>query len=135
MTQPTPEPGAPIRVLIVDDTSVMRDALSLFVGQWPEFEVAGTACNGAEGVLAAQTLRPDVVLMDLRMPELDGIEATRELRRLTPEIVVVMLSAYGDQTLVDEAMDAGAMGFLHKGSPPQQLRNAIKSAVDQRTVA
>ena len=94
----------PIRVLVADDQRVVRDGLVLLLGLLPQVEVVGTAANGEEAVDQATTQRPDVVLMDLRMPRCDGVEATRRLRERAPAIKVIVLTTYADDRSVIEAL-------------------------------
>lgn len=105
------------RVLIVDDEEEMRDALTLLLSS-AGFDVVGTADNGREGVDLAAFLRPDLVVMDLRMPMMDGIEATRLIKEQNPWIQVLILSAYEDVELRSAASDAGIYCYLIKGMSP-----------------
>ena len=119
-----------IRVLIADDQRVVREGLAMVLGLLPGVEVVGVACDGHEAVELAVSLRPDVVLMDLRMPRCDGAEATRLLRDRAPGVRVVVLTTYADDRSVIDALRAGARGYLTKdagatesgrpsnGSPP-----------------
>ena len=100
--------SGPIRVLVADDQRVVRDGLVLLLGLLPQVEVVGTAADGEEAVDQAAALRPDVVLMDLRMPRCDGVEATRRLREREPGIKVIVLTTYADDRSVIEALRAGA---------------------------
>ena len=104
-----PGPG-PIRVLIADDQRVVRDGLSMLVGLIDGVEVVGTACDGAEAVRLAEDHRPDVVLMDLRMPGTDGIAATADLRQRLPATRVLVLTTYADEVAIVPALRAGARG-------------------------
>jgi DNA-binding NarL/FixJ family response regulator len=130
---PTPAPG-PVRVLIADDQRVVRDGLVLLIGLLPEVEVAGTAADGAEAVERARTLRPDVVLMDLRMPRCDGVEATRQLRELDPGIRVIVLTTYADDRSVIDALRAGARGYLTKDAGAEEIRQALVQVVSGQAV-
>ena len=99
-----------IRVLAADDQRVVREGLAMLLGLLPDVEVVGTAADGEEALTLAGELRPDVILMDLRMPRVDGVEATRRLRASHPEIKVVVLTTYADDRSVIDALRAGALG-------------------------
>jgi DNA-binding NarL/FixJ family response regulator len=116
-----------IRVLVVDDDPLVRSALTLMLGGQPDVEVVGEAGNGREGVLLVDSLRPDVVLMDIRMPVLDGLAATRELLRRPEPPHVIVLTTFDADTHVVEALGAGADGFLLKDTPPAQILDAIRA--------
>ncbi len=117
-----------IRVLLVDDHAVVRRGLSAFLTTYPEIEVVGEAASGAEGItLAAQTL-PDVVLMDLVMPEMDGIEATRRIKAISPSTHVIVLTSYSEDERIFPAIKAGALSYLLKDVGPDDLVRAIKAA-------
>ena len=110
------------RVLIVDDTEYVRDGLRMALDPAPGIEVVGEAADGAAGVAAAERLRPDVVLMDVRMPVLDGIEATRAIVALDgPPVRVLMLTTFDLDEYLFEALDAGVSGFTLKDTPPDEL--------------
>ena len=119
-----PGPG-PIRVLIADDQRVVRDGLSMLVGLIGGVTVAGTACDGAEAVRLAGADRPDVVLMDLRMPGPDGIAATADLRQRLPATRVLVLTTYADEDAIVPALRAGARGYLTKDASAEQIEAAI----------
>jgi DNA-binding NarL/FixJ family response regulator len=119
------------RVLLVDDEPRLRAQLGAVLVDYGVV-VLGEAGTGREGVELACRLQPDVVLMDLRMPELDGIAATRQLSELLPSAAVIMLSAYEDPALMSEASEAGAYAYLIKGCPVSQLVEAIESAAAHR---
>jgi len=142
----TDAPGpAPIRVLIADDQRVVREGLSMLVGLLDDVEVVGAACDGAEAVRLAETYRPDVVLMDLRMPDLDGIAATAQLRERLPTARVLVLTTYADEDAIVPALRAGARGYLTKDASAEQIETAIRAvhagqthldpAVQERLVA
>lgn len=118
------------RVLIVDDDPLVRSALALMLGGQPDVEVVGEAPNGREGLTLAGSLRPHVVLMDIRMPVLDGLTATRELHRRTDPPRVVVLTTFDADEHVVEALGAGADGFLLKDTPPAQILDAIRKVAD-----
>jgi NarL family two-component system response regulator LiaR len=118
----------PIRVLIVDDHEVVREGLRNFLELQDEIEIAGEAGDGEEGVVLAAELRPDVVLMDLVMPKLDGVSAMRALRERAPGTRVIVLTSFLDDEHLLPAMRAGAAGYLLKNVQPQELARAIRAA-------
>jgi len=120
---------ADIRVLIADDHPVVRRGLRALLSTVDGFEVVGEAADGAEAVREAQLTRPDVVLMDVRMPDLDGVEATRRIRKAVPETAVLMLTMYDDDATVFTAMQAGARGYLLKGAEQDDIADAIRAVV------
>jgi DNA-binding NarL/FixJ family response regulator len=134
MTNPPAAAPGPIRVLIADDQRVVRDGLVLLIGLLPQVEVAGTASDGTEAVQRARALRPDVVLMDLRMPRCDGVEATRQLRELDPGIRVIVLTTYADDRSVIDALRAGARGYLTKDAGAEEIRQALAQVVSGQAV-
>lgn len=115
-------------VLIADDHEFMRSTLSGLIEAEPDLTVVGTAADGVMAVAMAARTRPDVVLMDLSMPRLDGIGAMREIRRQVPGVRVLVLSSSCSGPLVREALEAGACGFLVKGGSPQLVLDGIRSA-------
>jgi len=117
-----------IRVLIVDDHSVVREGLRMFLVRDPDLEVVGEAADGAEALEQARQLRPDVVVMDLLMPVMDGIAATRAIRRELPETEVLALTSVLESASVVDAIRAGAIGYLLKDTQAAELRKAIKAA-------
>ena len=117
-----------IRLLIADDHPVVRDGLRGIFEADGEFEVAGEAANGREAVDRAAALRPDVVLMDLRMPELDGVSAIRALAQRGVSARVLVLTTFDTDTDVLPAIEAGATGYLLKDSPPEELRRGVRAA-------
>jgi len=117
-----------IRTLITDDHKVVRRGLRGFLELDPELEVVGEAENGEEAVAMARRLEPDVVLMDLLMPVMDGIEATREIRRQLPEVEVLALTSVLEDASVTGAIRAGAIGYLLKTTDADELREAIRAA-------
>lgn len=116
-----------IRILLADDHPVVRDGLAAMLTTQPDFEVVGEAGNGAEAVAEAARLRPDVVLMDLEMPVLDGIEAIRRLRAADPTVQVVVLTAFDTDERIVGALQAGAQGYLLKGAPRAEIFAAIRT--------
>jgi DNA-binding NarL/FixJ family response regulator len=115
-----------VRVLIVDDQALVRAGFKMILDAEPEVDVVGEAADGAQGIEAARTLDPDVVLMDIRMPELDGLEATRRLTASGERPRVLILTTFDLDEYVYEALRAGASGFLLKDTPPEQLVQAIR---------
>ena len=118
----------PIRVLLVDDHAVVREGLRAFLELQDGIEVAGEAADGSEGVAAAERLRPDVILMDLVMPRLDGVGAMRELRRRVPGARVIVLTSFTDDAKLLPAVQAGAAGYLLKNAQPQEIARAVRAA-------
>jgi DNA-binding NarL/FixJ family response regulator len=115
-----------IRVVAVDDQRVVREGLAMLLGLLPDVEVVGTASDGEEALALAGELRPDVILMDLRMPRMDGVEATRRLRASHPQIKVVVLTTYADDRSVIDALRAGALGYLTKDAGADEIRQALQ---------
>jgi NarL family two-component system response regulator LiaR len=118
----------PIRVLIADDHGVVRQGLRMYLGSDPELEIIGEARDGAEALNLSRELHPDVVLMDLLMPVMDGIAATAAIRRQVPETEVIALTSVLEDASVVEAVRAGAIGYLLKDTDAHELRRAIKAA-------
>jgi DNA-binding NarL/FixJ family response regulator len=116
------------RVLIADDHAVVRAGLAQLLATFPEVELVAVAADGQEAVALAAEHRPDVVLMDLEMPVLDGIEATRRIRAAQPEVAVVVLTSFSDRDRILRALDAGAAGYLLKDAEPSELARAIDAA-------
>lgn len=125
--------GAPIRVLVADDQRTVRDGLTMLVGLIDGVEVVGAACDGVEAVELAQAERPDVVLMDLRMPRMEGAEATRQIRAELPDIKVLVLTTYADDDSLFPALQAGARGYLTKDASAEEIEQAIRALVAGHT--
>ncbi len=116
-----------IRILIADDQTITRSGLQLLLSASPNLEIVGEARNGQEAIEAAAALQPDVILMDLRMPGINGIEATRHIHRTSPHIGILILTVFEDDTSVFPAIRAGARGYLLKNSEQAELLQAIQT--------
>ena len=117
-----------VRIVIADDHPVVRSGIRGMLASDPEFEVVGEAGDGAEAVALALRERPDVVLMDLRMPELDGASATAEIKARHPETHVLVLTTYDTDADIVRAIDAGAIGYLLKDVPHEEIGRAVRAA-------
>ncbi len=117
-----------IRVMLVDDHSVVRSGLSAFLSVNPDLELVGEAEDGEQAVIRANLLKPDVILMDLMMPIMDGIAATAAIKKKNPEIQILALSSFQEDELVQNALKAGAIGYLMKNVNARELAAAIKAA-------
>jgi DNA-binding NarL/FixJ family response regulator len=122
------EREAPVRVLVVDDQRLMRDGIASLLSIQDGIDVVGTAGDGQEAVAQAVALHPDVILMDVRMPVMDGVAATTEVRRQLPSCQVLMLTTFDDEEYIVEALRAGASGYLLKDIPAHDLAQAIQAA-------
>ncbi len=120
--------GPPVRVMVVDDIEETRESLARLLERLGGIEVVGVAADGVEAVELVGLVLPQVVVMDLRMPRMDGVEATRRIAASYPKVIVLILSAYGDESLVIEALMAGARGYLLKGASAAELADAIRGA-------
>jgi DNA-binding NarL/FixJ family response regulator len=118
-----------IRVLVVDDHIVVRSGIEQVLSTTDDIEIVGLAPDGQRAVEMVQALKPDVVLMDLSMPVMDGVEATRRIRALAPDTKVVVLTSFSDQARIMDAMSAGAEGYLLKHADPGQIMDAIRSVL------
>jgi DNA-binding NarL/FixJ family response regulator len=118
-----------IRIIIADDHQLFRNGLKILLNAFPEFEVAGEASNGIEFLKILKTNRADVALMDINMPEMDGIDATREGLKIDPDIKIIALSMYGEEEYYYKMVDAGAKGFLLKDSDISEVKEAILTII------
>jgi DNA-binding NarL/FixJ family response regulator len=116
----------PIRLLLADDHPVVRDGLSAILGTQTDFEVIGEASTGLEAVQQAVALNPDVILIDLEMPELDGVEALKQIRTACPKARAIVFTAFDTDERIVSAVQAGAQGYLLKGAPREELFKAIR---------
>ena len=117
-----------IKVLIVDDHTVVRDGLTAMLGRESDFHVVGEAANGVQAVERSRQLKPDVILMDLRMPELDGVQAMRQIREDDPTVKFLVLTTYDSDEYIFDAIEAGAKGYLLKDTSRQELFRALRAA-------
>jgi NarL family two-component system response regulator LiaR len=126
------EPERPIRLVLADDHWVVREGLRMYLSRDPGFEIVGEAEDGAQAVRLARELEPDVVLMDMVMPVMDGVAAIEAIRRDTPGVEIVALTSVLDDELVVTAVRAGAIGYMHKDARGPELKEAIRSAAAGR---
>lgn len=115
-----------IRLVLVDDQALFREGLRILLGQTSRLDIVAEAGNGEEAVAAARLHQPDIMLMDLRMPRLNGVEATRRITQEMPDIRVIVLTTFEDDEEVYEALSAGAVGYLLKASPSERVVEAIE---------
>ena len=120
------------RVLVADDHAVVREGLRAVLGSEPDMEVVGEAATGKEVVELAVELRPDVILMDIQMPQINGIEATRRIVEANSDIGVVVLTMFEDDDSVFSAMRAGARGYVLKGAPPSEILKVLRAVADSQ---
>jgi len=118
------------RCLVVDDHSVVRQGLDLLFGDIDDLQLVGNVANGEEALDAVERLQPDVVLMDVRLPGIDGVSTVKRIHQLAPGVQFVIFSAYGDKRLLSDAIAAGARGYVMKGSPPEDLLRAIRTVAE-----
>ncbi len=118
-----------IRIMLVDDHQVVRSGLKAFLSVYDEFLFVGEASNGIEALELCNQCKPDIVLMDLLMPEMNGAEATKEIRKLCPHVQVIVLTSFREEALVEEALRAGAIGYLLKDVSADEIAAAIHAAL------
>jgi len=122
-----------IRVLIADDQPVVRDGLAMLLGLLDDVEIIATVADGSEAVERARSTRPDIVLMDLRMPRLEGAEATRQILAAHPDTRVLVLTTYADDEFLFPALQAGARGYLTKDATAEEIEQAIRALIAGQT--
>jgi DNA-binding NarL/FixJ family response regulator len=118
---------APTKCLVVDDHSVVQQGLDLLLGDIEDLELIGTVETGEDAIDAVTRLQPQIVLMDVRLPGIDGVSTVKRIQQAAPSVQFVMFSAYGDKRLLSDALAAGARGYVLKGSPPEDLVRAIRT--------
>src|SRR5439155_23766846 len=121
---------ASTKCLVVDDHNVVTQGLDLLLGDMDDMELVGTVHSGEEALEAVERLKPQVVLMDVRLPGIDGVSAVKRIQQAVPSVQFVMFSAYGDKRLLSDALAAGARGYVMKGSPPEDLIRAIRTVAE-----
>jgi NarL family two-component system response regulator LiaR len=123
-----------IRIMLVDDHAVVRSGLSAFLSVNPDLELVGEAENGEQAIVRANALKPDVILMDLMMPVMDGVAAIQGIKKQNPGIQIIALTSFQEDELVQSALKAGAVGYLMKNVTARELAAAIKSARDGKMI-
>mgnify|MGYP001393585921 FL=1 len=123
-----------ITLLVVDDHIIVREGLISVLKTFSEFEIVGDASSGKMAIALCDKLRPHVVLMDLKMPQMSGVEATRHIRQAHPDIQVLVLTSFIDDELIQAALEAGAMGYLLKDASIHEIANAVRSVAQKQTV-
>src|SRR5450432_1340631 len=122
----------PLRILVADDHEVMRNGVRALIEHEPGWQVCGTATNGQEAVDTARKLKPEVVVLDLTMPELDGLAALREIKRALPNTEVLIFSAHYSEEVIEQLFDAGAKSYIQKSDAGRHLVTAIKSLAEHK---
>jgi DNA-binding NarL/FixJ family response regulator len=123
---------SPLRILIADDHEVVRDGMRALIEREPGWEVCGIATNGQEAVDSAKKLKPEVVVLDMTMPELDGLAALRQIKQALPDTEVVMFSAHHSEDVIEQLFDAGAKSYIQKSDAGRHLVTAIKSLAEHK---
>ena len=124
------DPEAQIRIVIVDDHAMLRKGLAVFLMSYPDLKLVGEAANGKDALVVCADKQPDIVLMDLLMPIMDGIATTRHIRHEFPEIRVIALTSFGEEVLIRDVLQAGAISYLFKKVSADDLANAIRAAMN-----
>src|SRR5438270_13015116 len=125
---------APTKCLVVDDHNVVTQGLDLLLGDIDDLELVGTVHTGEEALDAVERLQPQIVLMDVRLPGIDGVSTVKRIQQVAPSVQFVMFSAYGDKRVLSDALAAGARGCGLKGSPPDGLIRAIRTVATGEAV-
>jgi NarL family two-component system response regulator LiaR len=123
---------ATIRVMLVDDHAIVRSGLAAFVTTFEDLQLVGEAENGEEAIRFCERMQPDVILMDLQMPRIDGVAATRYLRQHFPQVQILILTSYKEDQLIQDALEAGAIGYLLKNVGSSELADAIRAVYHER---
>ena len=123
---------AATKCLVVDDHSVVQQGLDLLLADFDDLVLVGTVDSGEEAINAVAQLKPQIVLMDVRLPGIDGVSTVKKIQQVAPSVQFVMFSAYGDKRLLSDALAAGARGYVLKGSPPEDLVRAIRTVAAGR---
>jgi DNA-binding NarL/FixJ family response regulator len=123
-----------IKILVADDHPVVRDGLRALFAEYPSIELIGVAATGREAIKAAVINKPDVIIMDLAMPDTDGFSATAEISRVAPEVAVLVLTMSDDDVTVTKAMRAGARGYLLKGATKEEILRAVTAVADGQAI-
>jgi two-component system, NarL family, response regulator LiaR len=123
-----PPVSTPIRIAIVDDHAMLRKGLAVFLMSYPDLKLVGEASNGKEGLTLCAEQHPNIILMDLMMPIMDGIAATRHIHQEFPHIQVIALTSFGEERLIKDVLEAGAISYLFKKASADDLANAIRAA-------
>ncbi|WP_433017839.1 response regulator [Kribbella sp. CA-294648] len=123
-----------VRIVVADDHGIVREGLGALLSARDGYELVGTATTGSEAVRAAVTLKPDVLVMDIQMPDLSGIDATREITKVAPDVAVLMLTMFDDDESVFAAMRAGARGYLLKGAAGDNVLRAITAVAEGEAI-
>src|ERR1700692_1105155 len=122
----------PLRILVADDHEVVREGMRALIEHEPGWQVCGTAANGQEAVDTAKKLKPEVVVLDMTMPELDGLEALRQIKRSSPNTEVVIFSAHHSEEVIEQVFEAGAKSYIQKSDAGRHLVTAIKSLAEHK---